>query len=66
MTGVGYSAPGYTDIYGQHTPASLTSELEGDKMVLKICKPPRDKDSIVSLTWQCCTWLVAVSILIDS
>ena len=41
---------------------SITSELEGDKMVLKITKPPRDKDSIMSLTWQCCSWMVSVSI----
>ena len=27
---------------------NLTSELEGDKMVLKINKPPRDKDSLLS------------------
>ena len=38
--------------------ASITSELEGDKMVLKIAKPPRDKDSIMSLSWQCCSWIV--------
>ncbi len=56
-TGAGYA----TDIYGQAVATSLTSELEGDKMVLKICKPPRDKDSMVALTWQCCTWVVAVS-----
>ena len=57
-----YLGAGYaTDIYGQAVAASLTSELEGDKMVLKICKPPRDKDSMVALTWQCCTWVVAVS-----
>ncbi len=57
-----YPGAGYaTDIYGQAVAASLTSELEGDKMVLKICKPPRDKDSMVALTWQCCTWVVAVS-----
>ena len=28
-------------------------------MVLKICKPPRDKDSLVSLSWQCCSWMVS-------
>ena len=42
--------------------ASITSELEGDKMVLKICKPPRDKDSLLSLCWQCCTWAVSQSL----
>ena len=42
--------------------ASITSELEGDKMVLKIAKPPRDKDSLMSLTWQCCSWMVTVII----
>ena len=40
--------------------ANLTSELEGDKMVLKIAKPPRDKDSIASLAWQACSWVVSV------
>ena len=28
-------------------------------MVLKIAKPPRDKDSIAGLAWQCCTWMVS-------
>ena len=44
---------------GEVHPTSLTSELEGDKMVLKIAKPPRDKDSIAGLAWQCCTWMVS-------
>ena len=59
---------GYSDPYmrtgrgGELThPTSLTSELEGDKMVLKIAKPPRDKDSIAGLTWQACTWMVSSS-----
>jgi hypothetical protein len=30
-------------------------------MVLKIAKPPRDKDSIMGLSWQCCSWMVSVS-----
>ena len=30
-------------------------------MVLKIAKPPRDKDNIASLTWQYCTWMVSSS-----
>ena len=56
----------YGESYGARSrtaephPTSLTSELEGDKMVLKIAKPPRDKDSIVSLSWQCCSWMVSV------
>jgi hypothetical protein len=50
---------GYSDAYGHPHPASLTSELEGDKMVLKIAKPPRDKDSIMGLSWQCCSWMVS-------
>ena len=41
--------------------AAITSELEGDKMVLKIAKPPRDKDSLMALSWQCCSWMVTVS-----
>ena len=56
----------YSDSYaggraraGEVHPTSLTSELEGDKMVLKIAKPPRDKDSIAGLAWQCCTWMVS-------
>jgi len=55
----------YGESYGARSrtaephPTSLTSELEGDKMVLKIAKPPRDKDSIVSLSWQCCSWMVS-------
>ena len=40
----------------------LTSELEGDKMVLKIHKPPRNKDSLSSLTGQSFSWLINVSI----
>ena len=44
----------------QAASASITSELEGDKMVLKIAKPPRDKDSIMSLSWQCCSWIVVI------
>lgn len=58
---------GHPDPYGargrgleQHQ-TNLTSELEGDKMVLKIMKPPRDKDSIASLSWQSCAWMVSVS-----
>ena len=56
----------YGESYGARSrtaephPTSLTSELEGDKMVLKIAKPPRDKDSIVSLSCQCCSWMVSV------
>jgi len=42
--------------YDQH----LTSELEGDKMVLKISKPPRNKDSFSSLTGQTISWLLKV------
>ncbi len=38
----------------------LTSELEGDKMVLKITKPPRNKDSFSSLTGQTLSWLMKV------
>jgi hypothetical protein len=30
-------------------------------MVLKIAKPPRDKDSIMGLSWQCCSLMVSVS-----
>ena len=36
----------------------LTSEMEGDKMVLKITKPPRNKDSLGSLTGQTCSWII--------
>lgn len=45
----------------QQAHPALTSELEGDKMVLKINKPPRYKDSLLSLSWQCCSWIVSVS-----
>ncbi len=48
---------GYEVDHGGH----LTSELEGDKMVLKINKPPRNKDSLSSLTGQSFSWLVNVS-----
>ena len=48
---------GYEVDYGGH----LTSEMEGDKMVLKISKPPRNKDSLSSLTGQSFSWLVNVS-----
>jgi hypothetical protein len=41
----------------------LTSELEGDKMVLKITKPPRNKDSFSSLTGQTLSWLLKVRII---
>ena len=40
----------------------LTSEPEGDKMVLKITKPPRNKDSLGSLTGQGISYLVNVSL----
>ena len=59
-TSYGY-VEGYTSrsrLAETHQP-SITSELEGDKMVLKICKPPRDKDSLLSLSWQCCSWMVS-------
>ena len=62
-TSYGY-VEGYTSrsrLAETHQP-SITSELEGDKMVLKICKPPRDKDSLLSLTWQCCSWAVSQSL----
>ena len=36
----------------------LTSELEGDKMVLKITRPPRNKDSISSLAGQGVSWML--------
>ncbi|TRY68543.1 hypothetical protein TCAL_07253 [Tigriopus californicus] len=36
----------------------LTSELEGDKMVLKITKPPRNKDSLSSMTGQGMSYLI--------
>ena len=49
---------GYEVDQGGH----LTSEMEGDKMVLKINKPPRNKDSLSSLTGQSFSWLVNVSI----
>ena len=39
----------------------LTSELEGDRMVLKITKPPRNKDSLTGLTCQGLSWIVRVS-----
>ena len=65
MSGFGVENAGY-GVYGdarnrgvEHL-ANLTSELEGDKMVLKISKPPRDKDSIMSLSWQVCSWMVSV------
>lgn len=38
----------------------ITSELEGDIMVLKIKKPPMNKDSISSLTGQGISWLLNV------
>ena len=38
----------------------FTSEMEGDKMVLKITKPPRNKDSLGSLTGQSFSWLMNV------
>lgn len=41
----------------------LTSELEGDKMVLKITKPPRNKDSLSSMTGQGMSYLINVSSL---
>jgi hypothetical protein len=47
----------YESDHGGH----LTSEMEGDKMVLKINKPPRNKDSLSSLTGQSFSWLVNVS-----
>ena len=54
----GASGPGgYTLDHGGH----LTSEMEGDKMVLKITKPPRNKDSLSSLTGQSFSWLINVS-----
>ena len=56
-------AGGYSEPYGrggrETHPTSVTSELEGDKMVLKIAKPPRDKDCLASLSWQACSWLVS-------
>ena len=72
----GYIDPGYgararlVDAHSGHGAgpgahqASITSELEGDKMVLKIAKPPRDKDSLMSLSWQCCSWMVTVIVII--
>ena len=48
---------GYVVDNGGH----LTSEMEGDKMVLKINKPPRNKDSLSSLTGQSFSWLINVS-----
>ena len=36
----------------------LTSELEGDKMVLKITRPPRNKDSVSSLAGQSLSWML--------
>ena len=48
---------GYEVDHGGH----LTSEMEGDKMVLKINKPPRNKDSLSSLTGQSFSWLINVS-----
>ena len=64
-TSYGYvEGAGYTTrsrLAETHQP-SITSELEGDKMVLKILKPPRDKDSLLSLCWQCCSWAVSQSL----
>ena len=40
----------------------ITSEMEGDIMVLKIKKPPMNKDSISSLTGQGMSWLLNVRI----
>ena len=59
VEGAGYST---RSRLGESHQPSMTSELEGDKMVLKICKPPRDKDSLLSLCWQSCTWAVSQSL----
>ena len=39
----------------------LSSELVEGKMVLKIVKPPRNKDSLSSLTAQSFSWVFNVS-----
>ena len=43
----------------------LSSELVEGKMVLKIVKPPRNKDSLSSLTAQSFSWVFNVSVCLN-
>ena len=55
----GVSGGGGMDPLREHH-GYLTSEQEGDRMVLKINRPPRNKDGIAAMTVQGIAWMINV------